>query len=112
MVKVTGPLVVSVVDGALMLTVGGVWSMVNACPVKGRFKTERERLMPFTRFRPSVPSPIPVLAATTQLLDGEPPTGVTEVMAGVPPRPPVTKAKLEMVRPDIWLVKLTVHETA
>src|SRR5215218_5649414 len=65
----------------------------------------------FTMFRTSVPSPVPVLAVTVHCVAGRPPTGVTPVTAGVPPRPTFTRVKLLPVRLMIGFAKVTVHET-
>ena len=90
---------------------GGVLSMVYTWPVKGKMGTSWPNPVSLTRFRPRVPSPVPVLAVTVHCVAGTPPTAVTPVMAGVPPSPLFTRVKLLLVRPLVASAKVTVHET-
>ena len=56
---------------------------------------------------PSVPVPDPVLAATVHVV----PLPVTEVIAGVPPKPELTSVKLLALTPVTLTVNVTVQDT-
>src|SRR5580700_1219733 len=70
-----------------------------------------ETLVPLAMFKPSVPVPLPVPAVTVHEVAGAPPTAVTEVIAGEPPRPPFTRLKFPAATPLTALVNVTVQET-
>src|SRR5215216_2731162 len=94
------------------VVVGAVLSMVYTCPVKGSgLATSWERPVSFAISRPSVPSPVPVLAVTVHVVDGGPLVGVTPVMAGVPASPLLVKVKLLLLRLRTASANVTVHET-
>ena len=58
-----------------------------------------------------MPVPLPVAAVTVHEVAGVPPTGVTDEIAGEPPRPVFTKAKFPATSPLTALVNVTVQET-
>src|SRR5689334_22346016 len=62
-------------------------------------------------FKPSVPSPVPVLAVTAHWVAGLPPTAVTLVIAGAPPSPLLDRVKLLLLRLRTAFANVTVHET-
>ena len=70
-----------------------------------------ETAVPLAMFNPSVPVPLPVLAVTVHEVAGAPPTAITEVMAGEPPRPTFTRLKFPDATPLTALVNVTVHDT-
>src|SRR4051812_45129147 len=70
-----------------------------------------ERLVSFATFSSNVPSPPPVLAVTVHSVAGEPPVGVTVVIAGVPVSPTLVNVKLLAVRPAMAEPNVTVHWT-
>ena len=83
--------------------------------MNGRFVTACESasrtFVEFAIFSPSVPEPEPVEAVTVQVAVFELLTGVTPVIVGVPPRPPLTRTKFAAVRPVTGSVNVTVHDT-
>ena len=58
-----------------------------------------------TRFKPSVPAPLPVFAVTVQVV----PLPVTEVIE-VPDRPATTSEKSPLSTPVTLSLKVTVHD--
>ena len=55
---------IEVTDGEPIETVGAVLSMVVVPPVKGALLTLGVRPLALARFKPIVPSPVPVLTVT------------------------------------------------
>ena len=79
--------------------------------MKGRLVTSCESPVSFVRFKPSVPSSVPVLAVTIHWVVGALPTGVTVVIAGAPLSPLFARVKLLLVKPETVSAKVTIQET-
>ena len=62
-----------------------------------------------TRLSPSVPLPVPVDAVTVNVELA--PDGVTDVITGVPPSPPLRSVKSEESTPLTLVLKVTFHDT-
>src|SRR5882672_7998014 len=80
-------------------------------PVNGRLVTLCVTPLSFTMFKPSVPSPVPVVAVIFHVVDGALPDTVTLWTAGEPPRPVFTTAKLPVLTASTALAKTTCQVT-
>src|SRR5215203_2782737 len=69
-----------------------------------------DRPVSLTKFRPSEPSPLPVLAVTLHCVSGDAVTAETPVIDG-PVRPEFASVKLLAVRPMIGSAKVTSQVT-
>ena len=79
--------------------------------MNGTFTMLKDTPVLFAMFKPSVPLPLPVLAVTVHCVAGAPPTAVTQVIPGAPPRPLFTKLKFAAATPLTALENVTVHCT-
>ena len=92
--------------GELIDTVGGVRSSVYSWPVNVRLVTSCDKPASLVMFKPSVPSPVPVLTVTSHCVSGDAVTAETVVMDGLV-RPVFARVKLLLVRPATGLAKVT-----
>ena len=97
------------VSATVMATVGDVRSMSKTWPMKGRLLTSWVSPLSLTRFSPSVPLPLPVLALMFHCVAGGPLASVTEVIVGVPPSPVGSSAKFAGVSPSTGSAKVMVQ---
>src|SRR6185503_10073145 len=109
-VTVMGEVLVGLGAGELIVTVGGVRSSVYTWPVNVRLVTSCDKPASLVMFKPSVPSPVPVLTVTSHCVSGDAVTAERVVMEGAV-RPVFARVKLLLVRPATGLAKVTRQTT-